>query len=175
MLEPKLKQKQNEVTYYKLNNELNRPVNGSIPLGKDKEAVKAYFLEHVNPNTVFFYTLDEKLDYLIENNYIEKEFLNKYTREFVKEVFQKLYNHKFRFKSFMSAYKLYTQYSLNRDDGSRSLERYEDRIAFNALYLADGDCKLAISLADEMINQRYQPATPTFLNAGRKRRGEFVS
>ena len=175
MLEPKLKQKQNEVTYYKLNNELNRPVNGSIPLGKDKEAVKAYFLEHVNPNTVFFYTLDEKLDYLIENNYIEKEFLNKYTREFVKEVFQKLYNHKFRFKSFMSAYKFYTQYSLKTDDGSRYLERYEDRIAFNALYLADGDCKLAISLADEMINQRYQPATPTFLNAGRKRRGEFVS
>lgn len=175
MLEPKLKQKQNEVTYYKLNNELNRPVNGSIPLGKDKEAVKAYFLEHVNPNTVFFYTLDEKLDYLIENNYIEKEFLNKYTREFVKEVFQKLYNHKFRFKSFMSAYKFYTQYSLKTDDGSRYLERYEDRIAFNALYLADGDCKLAINLADEMINQRYQPATPTFLNAGRKRRGEFVS
>ena len=175
MLEPKLKQKQNEVTYYKLNNELNRPVNGSIPLGKDKEAVKAYFLEHVNPNTVFFYTLDEKLDYLIENNYIEKDFLNKYTRDFVKEVFQKLYNHKFRFKSFMSAYKFYTQYSLKTDDGSRYLERYEDRIAFNALYLADGDCKLAISLADEMINQRYQPATPTFLNAGRKRRGEFVS
>ena len=175
MLEPKLKQKQNEVTYYKLNNELNRPVNGSIPLGKDKEAVKAYFLEHVNPNTVFFYTLDEKLDYLIENNYIEKEFLNKYTREFVKEVFQKLYNHKFRFKSFMSAYKFYTQYSLKTNDGSRYLERYEDRIAFNALYLADGDCKLAINLADEMINQRYQPATPTFLNAGRKRRGEFVS
>lgn len=175
MLEPKLKQKQNEVTYYKLNNELNRPVNGSIPLGKDKEAVKAYFLEHVNPNTVFFYTLDEKLDYLIENNYIEKEFLNKYTREFVKEVFQKLYKHKFRFKSFMSAYKFYTQYSLKTDDGSRYLERYEDRIAFNALYLADGDCKLAINLADEMINQRYQPATPTFLNAGRKRRGEFVS
>ena len=175
MLEPKLKQKQNEVTYYKLNNELNRPVNGSIPLGKDKEAVKAYFLEHVNPNTVFFYTLDEKLDYLIENNYIEKEFMNKYTRDFVKEVFQKLYNHKFRFKSFMSAYKFYTQYSLKTDDGSRYLERYEDRIAFNALYLADGDCKLAINLADEMINQRYQPATPTFLNAGRKRRGEFVS
>ena len=175
MLEPKLKQKQNEVTYYKLNNELNRPVNGSIPLGKDKEAVKAYFLEHVNPNTVFFYTLDEKLDYLIENNYIEKEFLNKYTRDFVKEVFQKLYNHKFRFKSFMSAYKFYTQYSLKTDDGSRYLERYEDRIAFNALYLADGDCELAINLADEMINQRYQPATPTFLNAGRKRRGEFVS
>ncbi|MFB8734653.1 hypothetical protein ACEQPO_14355 [Bacillus sp. SL00103] len=26
-----------------------------------------------------------------------------------------------------------------------------------------------------MINQEYQPSTPTFLNAGRKRRGELVS
>ena len=30
-------------------------------------------------------------------------------------------------------------------------------------------------LADEIIHQRYQPATPTFLNVGRKRRGEFIS
>ena len=26
-----------------------------------------------------------------------------------------------------------------------------------------------------MVEQRYQPATPTFLNAGRARRGELVS
>ena len=45
----------------------------------------------------------------------------------------------------------------------------------NALYLADGDEDLAMDLADELIHQRYQPATPTFLNVGRKRRGEFVS
>ena len=29
--------------------------------------------------------------------------------------------------------------------------------------------------ANEMIHQRYQPATPSFLNAGRSRRGELVS
>lgn len=46
---------------------------------------------------------------------------------------------------------------------------------FNALYFADGDETLAKDLAIEMINQRYQPATPSFLNAGRSRRGELVS
>ena len=43
------------------------------------------------------------------------------------------------------------------------------------MYFADGDEELALTLADEMIHQRYQPATPSFLNAGRKRRGELVS
>ncbi|MGG0786615.1 class 1b ribonucleoside-diphosphate reductase subunit alpha, partial [Bacillus glycinifermentans] len=33
----------------------------------------------------------------------------------------------------------------------------------------------AIEFAEMMIRQEYQPATPTFLNAGRKRRGELVS
>ena len=38
------------VTYYNLNNEINRPVNGSIMLNKDKEALKAFFKENVKPN-----------------------------------------------------------------------------------------------------------------------------
>ena len=42
---------------------------------------------------------------------------------------------------------------------------------FNALYFADGNEELARDLATEMIHQRYQPATPSFLNAGRSRRG----
>ncbi|EAC9490850.1 class 1b ribonucleoside-diphosphate reductase subunit alpha, partial [Listeria monocytogenes] len=77
--------------------------------------------------------------------------------------------------SFMAAYKFYSQYALKTNDGTAYLERYEDRVAFNALYFADGNEELAMSLADEMIYQRYQPATPSFLNAGRKRRGELVS
>ena len=172
---PKLVTKTDDVTYYKLNNEINRPIDNAIPLHKDKEAVRAYFLEHVNPNTFFFYTLDEKLNYLIEQDYIEKEFLEKYPLEFIKKLMQDTYNKKFRFKSFMAAYKFYTQYALKTNDGKRYLERYEDRIVFNALFLADGDQQLAVDLAEEMIHQRYQPATPTFLNAGRKRRGELVS
>ena len=172
---PKLISKSQEVTYFSLNNELNRPVDGKIPLHKDKEAVRAFFLEHVNPNTVFFYTLDEKLDYLLEHDYLEEEFLNKYDREFVKSLMQEIYKKKFRFRSFMSAFKFYKQYTLKTNDGERYLERFEDRIVFNALFLADGDEQLARDLAEEMIHQRYQPATPTFLNAGRKRRGELVS
>lgn len=172
---PKLISKSQEVTYFSLNNELNRPVDGKIPLHKDKEAVRAFFLEHVNPNTVFFYTLDEKLDYLLEHDYLEEEFLNKYDREFVKSLMQEIYKKKFRFRSFMSAFKFYKQYALKTNDGERYLERFEDRIVFNALFLADGDEQLARDLAEEMVHQRYQPATPTFLNAGRKRRGELVS
>ena len=67
------------------------------------------------------------------------------------------------------------QYALRTNDKEYYLENYIDRVAMNALYLANGDEELAMQLADEIIHQRYQPATPTFLNVGRKRRGEFVS
>ncbi len=165
-----------EVTYYELNNELNIPSNdGKIQLDKDKEAVKVYFIEHVNQNTVFFHTLKEKLHYLVENNYIDDKVLGKYSFEFIKTLFKSIYDKKFRFDSFMGAYKFYRQYALKTNDNSRYLERYEDRIAFNALLMGDGDEQLALDLADEMIHRRYQPATPTYANAGKKRRGEFVS
>jgi ribonucleoside-diphosphate reductase alpha chain len=45
----------------------------------------------------------------------------------------------------------------------------------NALMLARGDEQLAKDLVEEIITGRFQPATPTFLNAGRKQRGEYVS
>src|SRR5690625_6398743 len=45
----------------------------------------------------------------------------------------------------------------------------------NALYLARGDQDMARRLVDEIIFGRFQPATPTFLNAGKKQRGELVS
>ncbi|NYA66643.1 class 1b ribonucleoside-diphosphate reductase subunit alpha, partial [Lactobacillus salivarius] len=76
---------------------------------------------------------------------------------------------------FMAAYKFYAQYALKTDDNAYYLENFIDRVATNALYFGDGDEKLALELADELIHQRYQPATPSFLNAGRKRRGELVS
>ncbi|MCS0824857.1 class 1b ribonucleoside-diphosphate reductase subunit alpha [Cytobacillus firmus] len=175
MKSPALSGKVKDDTYFTLNNLLNIPKDRKIQLDKDKEAVKAYFLEYVNPNTVFFHTLDEKLEYLIENNFIKEDFLNLYNRKFVKEVFKGIYKHKFRFKSFMGAYKFYQQYALKTDDRERFLERFEDRLAFNALALANGNEQLALDLADELINQRYQPATPTFLNIGKKRAGGMVS
>ena len=44
-----------------------------------------------------------------------------------------------------------------------------------ALTLAAGDTMLAEKLVDEIIDGRFQPATPTFLNSGKKQRGEPVS
>ncbi|NMA90628.1 MAG: class 1b ribonucleoside-diphosphate reductase subunit alpha [Amphibacillus sp.] len=169
-------EKTKDITYFKLNNQVNIPSeNNEIQLNKDKEAVRAYFLEHVNPNTVFFHTLEEKINYLIENDYIEEAFIRKYDFEFIKQLFNFLYEQKFRFNSFMGAYKFYNQYALKTNDGSKYLERYEDRIGFVALYLAAGDEKLAWNIAKEHINKRFQLATPTFLNAGKTSRGELVS
>lgn len=101
--------------------------------------------------------------------------MSKYSDEFLNQIHDYLADQDFTFKSFMAAYKFYNQYALKTDNGEEYLESFEDRVMANALYFANGDEALALDLADEMIHQRYQPATPSFLNAGRKRRGEFVS
>ncbi|MCW2483862.1 ribonucleotide reductase N-terminal alpha domain-containing protein, partial [Candidatus Symbiopectobacterium sp. NZEC135] len=90
-------------------------------------------------------------------------------------LFQQAYAHKFRFQTFLGAFKYYTSYTLKTFDGKRYLERYEDRVCLVALALAKGDTQLASALVDEIISGRFQPATPTFLNCGKKQRGELVS
>jgi len=172
---PELNNKKKENTYFKLNNLINIPKDGKIQLEKDREAVKAYFLEYVNPHTMFFHTLDEKLDYLVENHYIKGELLDLYNRKFIKKVFQKVYNKKHRFRSFMGAFKFYEQYAMRTDDKKWILERYEDRLAFNSLLLANGNEELALDIANILIRKAFIPATPTLLNAGKKRAGEMVS
>ena len=163
-------------SYHELNAMLNLyDENGKIQFDKDKEAARAYFLDHVNQNTVFFHTLEEKLGYLVENEYYEKEILDQYSFDFIKSAFQRAYAHKFRFDTFLGAFKFYTSYTLKTFDGSRYLERFEDRVVMNALALACGREDEALYLIDEIISGRFQPATPTFLNAGKKQRGEYVS
>jgi ribonucleoside-diphosphate reductase alpha chain len=163
-------------SYHELNAMLNLyDENKQIQFDKDKAAAKAYFLDHVNQNTVFFHTLEEKLEYLVENEYYEQELLAQYDFEFIKNLFKQAYAHRFRFAAFLGAYKFYTSYALKTFDGNRYLERFEDRVCMNALMLAKGDKKLAQDLVEEIITGRFQPATPTFLNAGKKQRGEFVS
>ena len=164
-----------DVTYFRLNNEINRPVNGQIMLHKDKEALDAFFKENVAPNTMAFDSITDKINYLIEHNYIETAFIKKYRPEFLEELYQFIKDQNFQFKSFMAAYKFYNQYALKTNDGEYYLESMEDRVFFNALYFADGNEDIAKDIANEIIHQRYQPATPSFLNAGRARRGELVS
>ena len=164
-----------DVTYFRLNNEINRPVNNQIPLHKDKEALDAFFKENVEPNYVKFKSFKERLDYLIEHDYIDTTMTDKYSIEFMEELHNWLYAQNFQFKSFMAAYKFYQQYALKTNDNEYYLENVEDRIWNNALYFADGNEQLAKDLAEELVNQRYQPATPSYLSAGRSRRGELIS
>ncbi|WP_454165486.1 class 1b ribonucleoside-diphosphate reductase subunit alpha [Gordonia iterans] len=165
-----------ELDFHALNAMLNLyDADGKIQFDKDREAARQYFLQHVNQNTVFFHDLDEKLDYLIKENYYEPEVLDQYDREFVKLLFGHAYGKKFRFPTFLGAFKYYTSYTLKTFDGKRYLERFEDRVCMVALTLAAGDTALARNLVDEIIDGRFQPATPTFLNSGKKQRGEPVS
>ncbi|WP_330647141.1 class 1b ribonucleoside-diphosphate reductase subunit alpha (plasmid) [Thioclava litoralis] len=149
--------------------------DGKIRFEADKQAARAYFLNHVNQNTVFFHSLDEKLDYLVDEGYYDAAVLELYDRDFCRQIWDAAYKKKFRFPTFLGAFKYYTAYTLKTRDGQRYLERYEDRVVMVALALARGDRKMALSLTEEMLAGRFQPATPTFLNAGKKSRGELVS
>ena len=166
----------NGLTYRDLNAMINLwSDNKTLQLDKDKMAVKKYFLEDINLNTVFFHNLEERISYLIDNDYYDAEIIKMYDFEFIKNLEALAYSKKFRFQTFMGAYKFYTAYALKTFDGSRFLERFEDRVVMVALTLAQGNEKVATDLVEEMISGRFQPATPTFLNAGKKQRGEYVS
>ncbi|WP_276537710.1 class 1b ribonucleoside-diphosphate reductase subunit alpha [Corynebacterium phoceense] len=165
-----------QLDYHALNALLNLyDENGRIQFDKDREAANQYFLQHVNQNTVYFHDLEEKIDYLITNNYYDKAVIDAYDFAFIKSLFKRAYSYKFRFQSFLGAFKYYTSYTLKTFDGRRYLERFEDRVSMTALFLADGDTALAENLVDEIMTGRFQPATPTFLNAGKAQRGELVS
>ena len=162
--------------YRELNAELNRVgEDGKLQFAKDKQAVRQYFLQHVNRKTVFFHDLEEKLDYLVKEKYYEIETLEQYDHSFVKSLFKRAYGFKFRFASFLGAYKYYTSYTLKTFDGENYLERFEDRVTMTALYLARGNESLAENILDSIMKGEFQPATPTFLNAGKASRGELVS
>ncbi|WP_417817800.1 class 1b ribonucleoside-diphosphate reductase subunit alpha [Tritonibacter scottomollicae] len=165
-----------DLDYHALNAMLNLyDDEGKIQFDADRMAARQYFLQHVNQNTVFFHSLEEKLSYLVKEGFYEAAVLDQYERSFLHQIWDAAFAKKFRFPSFLGAFKYYTSYTLKTRDGQRYLERYEDRVVMNALTLARGDAALAMQLMGEIIDGRFQPATPTFLNAGKTARGEFVS
>lgn len=158
-----------------LNNQIVDGDGNIKDIKKDKEAAHSFFINHVNKKTRFFHSLEEKIDYLTKNDYIEKEFLDKYSFEEIQKVFDYAYSKKFRFPTYMGAFKFYNDYALKSRDKSEYLERYEDRLSFVALYHANGNFNKAMELLESMISQDFTPATPTLLNTGKSKRGEFVS
>ena len=165
-------------TFRDLNAELNLwDENGQVQFDKDKEAVRDYFVNEelgVNANTMFFHTLKEKTEYLIENGYWDEEVVLRYGFDNLKSLMKQAYGHKFRFQTFVGAYKFYTGYAMKTFDGNRFLERFEDRVVLTAIAYSD-DYHHASRLVDHIIEGRFQPATPTFLNAGRAYGGQPTS
>jgi ribonucleoside-diphosphate reductase alpha chain len=158
-----------------LNNQLIDEKGQLKDLLKDKEAVRSYFLNEINKKTQFFHSLEEKIEYLIDNDYWEADLFKPYTQAQIKAIFQIAYDKKFRFPTYMGAFKFYNDYALKSRDKKVFLERYEDRLAINALYHANGNFEKAKSMIERLIDQDFTPATPTLLNTGKKKRGEFVS
>ena len=163
-------------TYQDLNAEVNLlGPDGKLQLHKDREAARAYHLEEVNKHTRFFHDLREKTDYLLENNMWSSETVETFTFDQFKALFKQAYAHKFRFPSYVGAFKFYQAYALRDFDRVTILERYEDRVVMVAIDLSGGDYQQAKDIIDAIITGRFQPATPTFLNAGRAKGGERVS
>ena len=148
---------------------------GNYNFKADTEATKQYLENHIEPRMKKFASLEEKLAYLVDNDYYDKKVLDLYTAKFIKEIFKLAYAQNFSFLNFMGAAKFYKAYALKTNDNKQFLERFEDRAVMNALFLADGNEELALNLVKDIISNRFQPATPTFLNAGKKRRGEYIS
>ena len=168
--------KVSEMDYHALNAMLNLyDANGQIQFDKDREAARQYFLQHVNQNMVFFHNFEERMRYLIDNDYYEQELIDQYPMSFIEHLRDEAYGMKFRFPTFLGAFKFFTSYALKTFDGKRYLERFEDRVVMVALGLAQGNQDLARGLVREIISGRFQPATPTFLNLGKAQRGELVS
>ncbi|NLL68798.1 MAG: class 1b ribonucleoside-diphosphate reductase subunit alpha [Acholeplasmataceae bacterium] len=158
-----------------LNNEIIDSDGNIVNLDKDLEAAEAFLEGEVKPKLLRFKTLEEKLKYLIDNEYYEEEFLNKYSIDQIKEVYNIAYNHNFKFPTYMGISKFFNDYALKTRDQKNYLETYEDRLSVVALYHANGDFEMAKRLIKSLINQDFTPATPIILNTGKKHRGEFVS
>ena len=164
------------MSWLELNNQvIIRDRDGKLQLKKDKEALNSYMKGYVDKKSKKFNNIISKINFLVENNYYDKEIINKYSNDFIEKLYNYINSVNFEFQSYMAANKFYQSYSLKSNDGKEILEMYEDKVLIVSLTLANGDTNLAYDVADKLIKQEFQPATPTFLNAGRARGGEMVS
>ena len=159
-------------------NELNAQLNlfdesGNIQFEKDREAAHNYFVNEddgVNSRTVFFHDLEEKVKFLVENKHWDEDVVLRYGFAFLKSLYQYAHSFKHRFQTFLGAEKFYTSYALRTNNGEKFLERFEDRVVLTAIAHST-DARHATRLVKHIIEGRFQPATPTFLNAGRAAAG----
>lgn len=161
-------------SYHELNAELNLfDANGHVQFHKDKEAAHNFFVNEddgINSRTVFFHDLEEKVKYLVDNGHWDEDVVLRYGFDFLKSLFQYAHSFKHRFQTFLGAEKFYASYAMRTNNGEKFLERFEDRVVLTAIAHST-DRHHATRLVKHIIEGRFQPATPTFLNAGRAAAG----
>ncbi|UBH09146.1 class 1b ribonucleoside-diphosphate reductase subunit alpha [Macrococcus armenti] len=163
-----------QYNHIELNNQVTkRREDGFFDIEKDQEALKVY-LEEIKDKTITFDTPIARLKYLVEQDFYYDLF-EEYSEDDLNTIINFAESIPFNFASYMSASKFFKDYALKTNDKQQYLEDYKQHVIIVSLYLAKGDVEKAKQLISAMIEQRYQPATPTFLNAGRARRGELVS
>lgn len=136
------------------------PKTGFYNLEADKLAIEEYQRE-IDDRTVQFTSELQRLKWLVEENYYYDLFA-KYQEEDVISLLEELLPIPFKFQSYMAMTKFYTSYAMMTRDKKQFLENYNQRVFIVALYLANGNKELAREMFHAMIEQRVQPATPTF-------------
>jgi ribonucleoside-diphosphate reductase alpha chain len=162
-------------SYIELNNEvLQRGEDGFFQIEKDKEALNLFLKEEIITKMMSFKGTISRLRYLVDNDFYYNVF-EQYTHDELRKIQHEADEYHFEFQSYMAASKFYRDYALKSNDKKNYLETYSQHVVIVALYLGQGHFKQAMRFMKSMMEQRYQPASPTFINAGRARRGEMVS
>lgn len=164
----------NNLDYIIENNKIKfKDESGFYDLKHDTKAIE-YFQKTIDEKTMKFSSYLEKLDYLIENKYYV-DFKVMYSDEQINEIYEYAYSFEYSFKSFMAISLFYKNYALKSFDDNFILEDYHERVICVSLYMAQSDINYAKRLVYLLITNQYQPATPTFSNAGLYNSGELVS
>ena len=162
--------------YHALNAMLNLyDENHQIQFDKDIAAAELFVQGEVAERTKKFDSVRERLQFLFDNLYYNKEVFDAYSPEFLDKIYAYADSFNVSFETFLGAFKFYSSYALKSFDGKQYLENFEQRTVAVALELAAGNETKAMEFVEEIITGRFQPATPTFLNLGKAQRGEPVS
>ncbi|MVN87243.1 class 1b ribonucleoside-diphosphate reductase subunit alpha [Deinococcus sp. HMF7620] len=153
----------------------NRVLSGTAAdTSHDQAALTAYLEQKVGPNTLTFPSLAAKIEALIARGVWDPEVFARYTPAEVEAVFTRAESLNFRFRSFMGAYKFYSEYATMTPDRKAWLERYEDRLSVTALARSE-TAQDALELVEHLVRQTFTPATPTLMNSGKANTGRLVS
>ena len=100
--------------YHALNAMLNLyDEDGRIQFERDHEAAREYFRQHILPNSLRFDSVAQRLAYLVGNDYYDPEVLDRYPVAAVERLTSRAESHRFRFATFLGAFKFHTSYALS--------------------------------------------------------------